>query len=62
MAYSKVKFKSSGDKASPCFRAFWMGKPCFLLGLFERQNLQQYIVQIREESENTTVEQLQTVN
>jgi hypothetical protein len=26
MAYSKVKLKSSGDKASPCFRPFWLGK------------------------------------
>jgi hypothetical protein len=26
MAYSKAKLKSSGDKASPCFRPFWMGK------------------------------------
>jgi hypothetical protein len=23
MAYYKVKLKSSGDKASPCFRPFW---------------------------------------
>jgi hypothetical protein len=26
MAYSKAKLKSSGDKASPCFRLFWIGK------------------------------------
>jgi hypothetical protein len=26
MAYSKAKLKSSGDKASPCFRPFWTGK------------------------------------
>jgi hypothetical protein len=26
MAYPKAKFKSSGDKASPCFRPFWIGK------------------------------------
>jgi hypothetical protein len=26
MAYSKAKSKSSGDKASPCFRPFWKGK------------------------------------
>jgi hypothetical protein len=26
MAYSKAKLKSSGDKASPCFRPFWIGK------------------------------------
>jgi hypothetical protein len=26
MAYSRAKLKSSGDKASPCFRPFWIGK------------------------------------
>jgi hypothetical protein len=26
MAYSKAKLKSSGDKASPCFILFWIGK------------------------------------
>jgi hypothetical protein len=26
MANSKAKLKSSGDKASPCFRPFWIGK------------------------------------
>jgi hypothetical protein len=26
LAYSKAKLKSSGDKASPCFRPFWLGK------------------------------------
>jgi hypothetical protein len=26
MAYSKAKLKSSGDRESPCFRPFWMGK------------------------------------
>jgi hypothetical protein len=26
MAYSKGELKSSGDKASPCFRPFWIGK------------------------------------
>jgi hypothetical protein len=26
MAYSKAKLESRGDKASPCFRPFWMGK------------------------------------
>jgi hypothetical protein len=26
MAYSKAKLKSSGDKASPCFRPFWIEK------------------------------------
>jgi hypothetical protein len=26
MAYAKVKLKSSGDKASPYFRPFWIGK------------------------------------
>jgi hypothetical protein len=26
MAYSKVKLKSSGDRASPCFRPFWIRK------------------------------------
>jgi hypothetical protein len=26
MAYSKAKLNSSGDKASPCFRPFWIGK------------------------------------
>jgi hypothetical protein len=26
MAYSKAKLKSSGDKASPCFRPFWKRK------------------------------------
>jgi hypothetical protein len=25
-AYSKAKLKISGDKASPCFRLFWIGK------------------------------------
>jgi hypothetical protein len=25
MAYSKAKLKSSGDRASPCFRPFWIG-------------------------------------
>jgi hypothetical protein len=34
MAYSKAKFKSKGDKASPCFRPFWMGNVLdkYLLG------------------------------
>jgi hypothetical protein len=26
MVYSKADFKSSGDKSSPCFRSFWIGK------------------------------------
>jgi hypothetical protein len=26
MAYSKAKLKSSSDKASPCFKPFWIGK------------------------------------
>jgi hypothetical protein len=26
MAYCKAKLKSSGDKASPSFRPFWIGK------------------------------------
>jgi hypothetical protein len=26
MAYSKAKFKSSGVKASPSFKQFWIGK------------------------------------
>jgi hypothetical protein len=26
MAYSKAKLESSGDKASACFRPFWIGK------------------------------------
>jgi hypothetical protein len=26
MAYSKAKFKNSGDRTSPCFRPFWIGK------------------------------------
>jgi hypothetical protein len=26
MAYSKAKLKSSGDRASPCFGPFWIGK------------------------------------
>jgi hypothetical protein len=26
MAYSKEEKKSSGDRASPCFRPFWIGK------------------------------------
>jgi hypothetical protein len=26
VAYSKAKWKSYGDKASPCFRPFWIGK------------------------------------
>jgi hypothetical protein len=26
MAYSKAKLKSSGDKESPCFIPFWIGK------------------------------------
>jgi hypothetical protein len=26
MAYSKAKLKSSGNKASPYFRPFWIGK------------------------------------
>jgi hypothetical protein len=26
MAYSKAKLKSSGDRASPCFRPFWIRK------------------------------------
>jgi hypothetical protein len=26
MAYSKAKLKSGGDRASPCFRPFWIGK------------------------------------
>jgi hypothetical protein len=31
MAYSKAKFKSSEDKASSCFRPFWIGKLSSLL-------------------------------
>jgi hypothetical protein len=26
MAYSNAKLKTSGDRASPCFRQFWIGK------------------------------------
>jgi hypothetical protein len=26
MAYSKAQLKSNGDKKSPCFRSFWIGK------------------------------------
>jgi hypothetical protein len=26
MEYSKVKLKSSGDKASPCYKPYWIGK------------------------------------
>jgi hypothetical protein len=26
MAYPKVKLKSSGDKTSPYFKSFWIGK------------------------------------
>jgi hypothetical protein len=26
MAYSKARLESSGDRASPCFRPFWIGK------------------------------------
>jgi hypothetical protein len=26
MAYSKANLKSGGDKTSPCFRPFWIGK------------------------------------
>jgi hypothetical protein len=26
MTYSRAKMKSSGDKASPSFRPFWIGK------------------------------------
>jgi hypothetical protein len=26
MAYSKAKMKISGDRTSPCFRPFWIGK------------------------------------
>jgi hypothetical protein len=26
MSYSKAKMKISGDKASPCYRLFWIGK------------------------------------
>jgi hypothetical protein len=26
MAYYKAKLKSSGDRASPCYRPFWIGK------------------------------------
>jgi hypothetical protein len=26
MAYSKAKLKSGGDRASPYFRSFWIGK------------------------------------
>jgi hypothetical protein len=26
MAYSKSKLKSSGDRASPCFSLFWIGR------------------------------------
>jgi hypothetical protein len=26
MKYSNAKLKSSGDRESPCFRPFWMGK------------------------------------
>jgi hypothetical protein len=25
MVHSKAKLKSNGDKASPCFRQFWIG-------------------------------------
>jgi hypothetical protein len=36
MAYSKAKLKSSGDKASPCFRPFWIGK--LVAKIAERKN------------------------
>jgi hypothetical protein len=26
MAYFKAKLKTSGDRASPCFRQFWIGQ------------------------------------
>jgi hypothetical protein len=29
MAYSKAKLKCSGDKASTCFRSFWIGNFSF---------------------------------
>jgi hypothetical protein len=36
MAYFKVKLKSNGDKASPCFRPVWIGKlsNVYLYGLY----------------------------
>jgi hypothetical protein len=30
MAYHKAKLKNSGDKSSPCFRPFWIGKVCLM--------------------------------
>jgi hypothetical protein len=27
MAYSKATLKNSGDKASPCFKPFWIVRP-----------------------------------
>jgi hypothetical protein len=33
MAYSKARLKSSGDKESPCFRPFWIGKFRCIAGL-----------------------------
>jgi hypothetical protein len=29
MVYSKAKLKSNGDKASPCFRPFWIGNALY---------------------------------
>jgi hypothetical protein len=37
MTHSKEKLKSSGDKASPSFRPFWIGKlpeDVYLYGLY----------------------------
>jgi hypothetical protein len=43
MAYSKAKLKSSGDKASPCFRPFWFGfnviTEFFLLKIWKAKQL-----------------------
>jgi hypothetical protein len=33
MAYSKAKLKSSGDRASPCLRPFWIGQLLTMKGI-----------------------------
>jgi hypothetical protein len=42
MAYSEAQLKGNGDKASPCFRRFWIGNVSinvYINGLYYRFHL-----------------------
>jgi hypothetical protein len=49
MAYSKADLSNSGNKASPCFRPFWIGKlsDVYLYGLYPAI-LQKFIIYFTE--------------